>query len=90
VEDGVFTKLTLERGAGGKQLLEALQRWAGRSGEGCASCGGAFYNADGDPNCFGCRRGDEYQLGLVRTRLLRMLRRRYLIQIQRYLKGNDG
>jgi len=75
--EGVVTKITIERAEGGDALIDAVRRWAGRPLDvGCESCGGAFYNKDGDPVCFGCRRGDDYQLGLVRARLLRVLGRR--------------
>lgn len=58
-------------------FIVGIRRWAGqRLGQGCASCGGAFYNRDDSPVCFGCVRGDDYQRSLVRARLLGVLVRR--------------
>ena len=76
-EEGVFRKLTVD-GRKCPGLVDALRARAGFAlDECCASCGGAFYSRDGSPICFGCIRGDDYQLLLVRQRLLRVLSRRH-------------
>ncbi len=73
--DDVSLKLTVKNDGG--QLVSALRSWAGFSlDERCDSCGGAFYSREGRPTCMGCLRGDDYQLSLVRRRLLRALGRR--------------
>ena len=72
----VVSRITVE---GGQKtgLIAALRGWAGLSlDERCESCGGEFYSRSGSPVCMGCLRGDDYQLGLVRARLLRALFRR--------------
>lgn len=69
----VFQKVTVEGGRA-MGLTSALRSWAGLSlDERCESCGGEFYSRSGSPVCMGCLRGDDYQLGLVRARLLRAL-----------------
>lgn len=74
MEDGVFQKLTVKKGEG---LVDGLRKWAVLSlDERCASCGGRFYSREGSPVCFGCLRGDDYHLSLVRRRFLTVLTRR--------------
>lgn len=56
-----------------------MRRWAGQpENVGCACCGGAFYNADGNPVCCGCRENYPYQRELLRARLLVALSTRAL------------
>lgn len=75
--DDVMLKLTVQRSDGFDGLVDALRKYAGFSlDERCESCGRQFYSKDGSPVCFGCLRGDDYQLLLVRRRLLRVLTRR--------------
>jgi hypothetical protein len=75
-QEGVFRKLSVS-GSSVPGLVVALRARAGFSlDECCASCGGQFYSREGSPVCFGCVRGDDYQLLLVRKRLLRALGRR--------------
>lgn len=76
-EEGVYLKLTVKKDDYPDGFVDGMRKWAGFAlDERCESCGGQFYSRDRSPVCFGCVRGDDYQLSLVRKRFLTVLTRR--------------
>lgn len=76
------TILTVDVDERARELVSVIRHWAGQDEAGCATCGGEFYNSDGDPHCRGCRANYPHQRMLLRRRFVQLLEGRRLQKAQ--------